>query len=139
LKKTRDNLEETVRERTGQLQTTVTALKNEMQDCRSELENQLRQWSRVFMDAADPIVIEDMTGIIVRCLMHPYFQKKTTNKLFFAIPFQISRATVVAGLVVAAQTGVLGPLGSLLANIVLRYGRTRLFFNSIGFFFFFIV
>jgi hypothetical protein len=66
-----------VRERTGQLQATVTALKNEMQDCRSELENQLRQWSRVFMDAADPIVIEDMTGIIIiRCLMHPYFQKK---------------------------------------------------------------
>ena len=67
--------------------------------------------------------------------MHPYFQKKTTNKLFFAIPFQISRATVVAGLVVVAQTGVLGPLGSLLANIVVRYGRTRLFFNGIEWFF----
>jgi PAS domain S-box-containing protein len=64
LKKARDNLEETVRERTGQLQATVTALENEMQ-ARSELENQLRQWSRVFMDAADPIVIEDMSGIII--------------------------------------------------------------------------
>jgi PAS domain S-box-containing protein len=64
LKKARDNLEATVRKRTGQLQATVTALENEMQ-ARSELENQLRQWSRVFMDAADPIVIEDMTGIII--------------------------------------------------------------------------
>jgi gas vesicle protein len=62
LKKARDNLEETVRERSGQLQATVTALENEMQ-ARSELENHLRQWSRVFMDAADPIVIEDMSGM----------------------------------------------------------------------------
>ena len=64
LKKARDDLEATVRERTAQLQATVTALENEMQ-ARSELENQLRQWSRVFMDAADPIVIENMTGIII--------------------------------------------------------------------------
>jgi PAS domain S-box-containing protein len=64
LRKARDNLEATVRERTEQLQATVTALENEMQ-ARSELENQLQQWSRVFMDAADPIIIEDMTGIII--------------------------------------------------------------------------
>ena len=30
-----------------------------------KLENKLRQWSRVFMDAADPIIIEDLSGIIV--------------------------------------------------------------------------
>ena len=35
--------------------------------------------------------------------MPPYFQKKTNNMLFFAIPFQISRATVVAGLVIVVQ------------------------------------
>jgi PAS domain S-box-containing protein len=64
LKKARDNLESKVRERTTQLQTTVTALENEMQ-ARSNLENQLRQWSRVFMDAADPIIIENLSGIII--------------------------------------------------------------------------
>ena len=67
--------------------------------------------------------------------MNQYFQKEPVNKLFFAIPFQISRATVVAGLVLVVQTGVFGPLGSLFANIVLRYGRTRLLFNGIGFIF----
>ena len=30
-----------------------------------KLENKLRQWSRVFMDAADPVIIEDLSGIIV--------------------------------------------------------------------------
>jgi PAS domain S-box-containing protein len=57
-------LEDKVQERTKQLQATVTALENEMQT-RRELESQLRQWSRVFMDAADPIVIEDMSGTII--------------------------------------------------------------------------
>ena len=64
LKKARDDLETKVKQRTGQLQATVTALENEMQ-ARSELENQLRQWSRVFMDAADPIIIEDLCGTII--------------------------------------------------------------------------
>ena len=64
LKQARDDLETKVQERTGQLQTTVTALENEMQT-RSELENQLRKWSRVFMDAADPIIIEDLSGTII--------------------------------------------------------------------------
>ena len=64
LKTGRDNLEAKVRERTTQLQATVTALQNEMQ-ARGELENQLRQWSRVFMDAADPIIIENLAGTII--------------------------------------------------------------------------
>jgi PAS domain S-box-containing protein len=64
LKKARNDLEAKVKERTGQLQATVTALQNEMRT-RSELENQLRQWSRVFMDAADPIIIEDLSGTII--------------------------------------------------------------------------
>ncbi len=64
LKKARHSLEIKVRERTAQLQATVTSLENEMQ-ARKVLENQLRQWSRVFMDAADPIIIEDLSGIII--------------------------------------------------------------------------
>ncbi len=64
LKKARNNLEVKVRERTAELQTTVTALQNEMQ-VRKDLENQLRQWSRVFMDAADPIIIENLSGTII--------------------------------------------------------------------------
>ena len=64
LKKARDNLEAAVKERTGQLQATLTALENEMQ-ARNALENQLRQWSRVFMDAADPIIIENLAGTII--------------------------------------------------------------------------
>jgi PAS domain S-box-containing protein len=53
-----------VRERTAQLKATVAALENEML-VRQELENKLRQWSRVFMDAADPIIIEDLSGTII--------------------------------------------------------------------------
>ena len=64
LKKARHSLEIKVRERTAQLQATVTSLEKEMQ-ARKILENQLRQWSRVFMDAADPIIIEDLSGIII--------------------------------------------------------------------------
>lgn len=52
-----------VRERTAQLKATVAALENEMR-ARKNLENKLRQWSRVFMDAADPIIIENLSGII---------------------------------------------------------------------------
>jgi len=64
LKKARDDLEEKVRERTAQLEDTVKALENEML-ARKELEDQLRQWSRVFMDAADPIIIENLSGTII--------------------------------------------------------------------------
>jgi len=64
LKKARDDLEIKVRERTAQLEDTVKALENEMQ-ARKDLENQLRQWSRVFMDAADPIIIENLSGTII--------------------------------------------------------------------------
>ena len=64
LKEAHNDLELKVRERTAQLEATVAALENEMQ-ARNALENQLRQWSRVFMDAADPIVIENLTGTII--------------------------------------------------------------------------
>lgn len=64
LKEARNDLVIKVQERTAQLEATVTALENEMQ-ARSELENQLRQWSRVFMDAADPIIIENLSGTII--------------------------------------------------------------------------
>jgi PAS domain S-box-containing protein len=42
----------------------VTALKNEIM-VRKDLTNQLHQWSRVFMDAADPIIIENLSGTII--------------------------------------------------------------------------
>jgi PAS domain S-box-containing protein len=64
LRKARNNLEVKVRERTTELEATVTALEKEMQ-VRRDLENQLRQWSRVFMHAADPIIIEDLSGVII--------------------------------------------------------------------------
>jgi PAS domain S-box-containing protein len=64
LKKARDDLEIKVWERTAQLEDTVKALVNEMQ-ARKNLEDQLRQWSRVFMDAADPIIIENLSGTII--------------------------------------------------------------------------
>jgi PAS domain S-box-containing protein len=53
-----------VRERSAQLKASLAALEKEMQ-ARKELENKLRQWSRVFMDAADPVIIENLSGIIV--------------------------------------------------------------------------
>jgi PAS domain S-box-containing protein len=64
MKRTYEDLETKMRDRTSQLQATVTSLENKMLS-RSELENQLRQWSRVFMDAADPIIIENLSGIII--------------------------------------------------------------------------
>ena len=69
--------------------------------------------------------------------MHPYSQKKPIDKLFFAIPFQISRATVVAGLVLVVQTGMFGPLGSLSANFIFRVCRAGRLFNGMGSFLFF--
>jgi len=64
LRQARHGLKQKIRKRTAQLQATVSSLESEMQ-ARKVLEHQLRQWSRVFMDAADPIVIEDLSGIII--------------------------------------------------------------------------
>jgi PAS domain S-box-containing protein len=63
-KKARDDLEIRVRERTAQLEAAVTALEKEVK-VRKQLASQLQQWSRVFMDATDPIIIEDLSGIII--------------------------------------------------------------------------
>ncbi len=59
-----NRLEAEVRKRTAELEEALNALKKQMV-AGKDLENQFRQWSRVFMDAADPIVIEDLSGIIV--------------------------------------------------------------------------
>jgi len=57
-------LEKRVRERTRQLQEAFEALQAEAAE-RLSAENRLRQISRVFMDAADPIIIEDPSGVIM--------------------------------------------------------------------------
>ena len=57
-------LEQKIQERTAQLQNTIEALKGEMQ-VRQAAQRQLRRMSRVFMDATDPIIIEDLSGKIV--------------------------------------------------------------------------
>ena len=64
LRKANEELEEAVRKRTQALEDTVAALKNEVV-VRKNIQTQLRQLSRVFMDAADPIIIEDLSGKIV--------------------------------------------------------------------------
>jgi PAS domain S-box-containing protein len=64
LKRVRDELEHKVRERTADLKSTVQDLRNEV-EARRNAELQLRQWSRVFMDSTDPIVIEDSAGHIL--------------------------------------------------------------------------
>jgi PAS domain S-box-containing protein len=64
LRRANDMLEEKVRQRTAKLEGAVRALENEMEE-RKQAEDQLRMLSRVFMDAADPIIIEDLTGTIV--------------------------------------------------------------------------
>ncbi|MGD8948285.1 MAG: PAS domain S-box protein [Desulfobacterales bacterium] len=64
LKRARDNLNIEVQKRTAELEAAVTALKNEIM-VRKDLTNQLHQWSRVFMDAADPIIIENLSGTII--------------------------------------------------------------------------
>ena len=60
----RSLMEAEVRKRTAELEEALKALKKEMR-AHKDLENQLKQWSRVFMDAADPIVIEDLSGTII--------------------------------------------------------------------------
>jgi PAS domain S-box-containing protein len=64
LKKARDELEEKVKERTYELEAAVLALQLEVKE-RKEAEIQLHQLSRVFMDASDPIVIENLSGTIL--------------------------------------------------------------------------
>lgn len=64
LQQAHNELESMVRERTSQLQAIVTALQAEMQE-RKKAEQRLRAWSRVFTDAADPIIIEDLSGTII--------------------------------------------------------------------------
>ena len=64
LRKANAGLEETVGRRTGELEETVAMLKNEILE-RKKIQTQLHQLSRVFMDAADPIIIEDLSGKVV--------------------------------------------------------------------------
>ena len=64
LRKANEELEGTVRRRTGELEDTVATLKSEIV-VRRKVQTQLHQLSRVFMDAADPIIIEDLSGTVV--------------------------------------------------------------------------
>lgn len=57
-------LELMVKERTAQLEDHVSKLKSEISE-RKRFQAQLHQLSRVFMDAADPIIIEDLSGTII--------------------------------------------------------------------------
>jgi PAS domain S-box-containing protein len=52
------------KERTVELQDTVTKLENDP-DERRRVQTQLLQLSRVFRDATDPIIIEDLSGTII--------------------------------------------------------------------------
>jgi PAS domain S-box-containing protein len=64
LKKAHDELEEKVKERAYELEATVNSLQVEVEE-RRDAESRLRQLSRVFMDAADPIIIENLSGTIL--------------------------------------------------------------------------
>jgi len=64
LREANEELEGTVRKRTHALEEAVAALKNEIV-VRKKIQAQLRQLSRVFMDAADSIIIEDLSGKVV--------------------------------------------------------------------------
>jgi PAS domain S-box-containing protein len=57
-------LEEKVKERAYELEATVNSLQVEVEE-RRDAESRLRQLSRVFMDAADPIIIENLSGTIL--------------------------------------------------------------------------
>jgi PAS domain S-box-containing protein len=60
----RDVLEAAVKQRTARLDRAINALKKEIKK-KSEAQRQLRMWSGVFMDSADPIIVEDFDGTIV--------------------------------------------------------------------------
>jgi PAS domain S-box-containing protein len=64
LKVSHANLEHTIQERTAQLEKTIRALNSEVLE-RQAAQRQLRRLSRVFMDAKDPIIIEDLAGTII--------------------------------------------------------------------------
>lgn len=64
LQKDHAHMEKQVRKRTAQLESTVKKLKKQVGE-RKSAQSRFRQLSRVFMDAADPIVIEDLDGTIV--------------------------------------------------------------------------
>ena len=57
-------LEKTVKERTAELEDAVTKLESEIAE-RKSVHTKLHQLSRVFRDAADPIIIEDLSGTII--------------------------------------------------------------------------
>jgi len=57
-------LEKRVNERTLQLQNAVTQLEKEIADCKN-IQTELHVLSRVFRNAADSILIEDLSGTIV--------------------------------------------------------------------------
>ena len=57
-------LEKMVKERTVELEDAVTKLENEISE-RKSIQTKLHQLSRVFRDAGDPIIIEDLSGTIV--------------------------------------------------------------------------
>jgi PAS domain S-box-containing protein len=57
-------LEQMVKERTVELEDAVTKLENEIAE-RKSVQTKLNQLSWVFRDAADPIIIEDLSGTIV--------------------------------------------------------------------------
>ena len=57
-------MERMVKDRTVELQGVVTKLENEIAARRSA-QSRLLQLSRVFRDAADAIIIEDLSGTIV--------------------------------------------------------------------------
>ena len=57
-------LEKMVKERTVELEDAVTKLENEIAE-RKSVQTKLHQLSWVFRDAADPIIIEDLSGTII--------------------------------------------------------------------------
>jgi PAS domain S-box-containing protein len=59
-----DRMNETLRERTLQLQDRIRKLESEIAE-RQKTQTRLHHLSRVFRDAADPILIEDLSGTII--------------------------------------------------------------------------
>jgi PAS domain S-box-containing protein len=64
LRRLNSELEQRVRERTIELEGTVARLQAEVAE-RTRVQTQLHQLSRVFMDASDSIIIEDLEGTVV--------------------------------------------------------------------------
>jgi PAS domain S-box-containing protein len=64
LKEAHDELEGKVKQRTSELESAVLALQLEAEE-RKSAESRLQQLSRVFRDASDPIVIENLSGTIL--------------------------------------------------------------------------